>query len=227
LTAEPYNVKPNMAMYDRLIVNLLRRQRFGEARERIGEALKVHIKTVYDYGETVAVEDLQSSLFQVEDDGEELELMQGTTAYENYLGLRRDKSFQHLAQKHSRQYLYRWCRILINLATRSLLENPSFILKALPQFIYDYRLFMPRRIAYSIGTGFISFPSSSAQLSWTLALEKKARPWSPHKTNLIQKAMSLEQDMIENPGDDDDHDHDDSVSNLESDLDSEETFGKS
>ena len=228
-TAEPYNVKPNMAMYDRLIVNLFRRHRFCEARERIEEARKVHIKTVYKYRETVAVEDLQSSLFEVEDDGEELELMQGTMAYEDYLGLQRDKTFQHLAQKQGRQYLYRWCRIMINLAPRSLLENPTFVPMTLPQFIYDYRLFMPHRIGYPIGTGFISFASGSAQLSRTLALERKARPWSPHKSNLIQGTMLSEQAMIEDYDDNDDDDktyfvH---VADLDSDLDSEETFGRS
>ena len=229
LTAEPYKVKPNMAMYNRLIVNLLRRQRFSEARERMEEALKVHVKSVHEYGKTVAIEDLQSSLFEVEDDHEKLELMQGTTAYENYMGLQRDKTFQHLALKHSRQYLYRWCRILINLAPHSLLENPTFVLKTLPKVIYDFRLFMPRRIGYSIGTGFISFPSASAQLSRTLALEKQARPWSLHKTNLIGEAVSSEQAMVEKYDDDDDYDDDYlvPVSDLDSDLDLEESFGKS
>jgi hypothetical protein len=224
LTAEPYKVKPNMAMYDRLIMNLLRRQRFGEVRERMEEARKVHVRSVYKYGETAAVGDLQSSLFEIEDDSEEFQLMQGTTAYENYLFLQRDKTFQHLIQNHSRQYLYRWCRILINFATRSLLENPTFVTVDLPQFIYDFRLFMPHRIEYPIGTGFISFPSGSEQLSRTLALEKEARPWSPHKTNLVQGAMSLEEAMME---DYDDDAYADDYSAPDSDLDSEEIFGKS
>jgi hypothetical protein len=225
LTAEPYNVKPNMAMYNRLIVNLLRRQRFSEARERMEEARKVHVKSVHKYGETVAVEKLQSSLFEVEDDIEGLELMQGTTAYENYRGLQREKTFQHLAQKQSRQYLYRWCRMLINLAPRSLLENPTFLFVTLPQVIYDFRLFMPRRIGYSIGTGFLSFPSGSAQLSRTLALEKEAQPWSPRKTNLIEGAMSSEQAMAEKYAGSGNYDDDHLV--RVSDLDSEEAFGKS
>jgi hypothetical protein len=214
-------------MYDRLIVNLLRRQRFSEARERMEEALKVHVKSVYEYGKTVAVEKLHSSLFEAEDGSEKLELMQGTTTYENYLGLQRDKAFQHLAQKHSRQYLYRWCRILINLAPRSLLEDPTFILMTLPQFIYDFRLFMPHRIGYPIGTGFISFPSGSAQLRRTLALEKEARPWPPHKANIIERAMSSKQAMVQKYDDDYDDGYFVPVSDLDSDLDSEEAFGKS
>lgn len=226
LTAEPFNVKPNMAMYDRLIVNLLRRQRFGEVRERMEEARKLYIRNVYEYGETMAIKDFQSSLFEGADGSEELELMQGTTAYENYLLLERDKTFQHLTLKHSRQYLYRWCRLLINLGSRSILRNPTFTLKDLPRFIYDYRLFMPNRIGYSIGTGYISFPSGSAQLSRTLALEKEARPWSPHIPNIIKGAISSEQAMIENYGLNEDY-HVASVSNVDSDIDTEEIFGKS
>jgi len=228
LTAEPYNVKPNMAMYDKLIVNLLRRQQFSEARERMKEALKVYVKSVHEYGETVAVEKLHSSLLEAEDGSEELELMQGTTTYENYLGLQKDKAFQHLALKQSRQYLYRWCRILINLAPRSLLENPTFIPMTLPQFIYDFRHFMPHRIGYPIGTGFISFPSGSAQLRRTLAFKKEALPWPPHKGNIVEGAISSEQAMVQKYDNDD---HDDGyfvpVSDLDPDLDSEEAFGKS
>jgi hypothetical protein len=229
LTSEPFNVKPNMAMYDRLIVSLLRRQRFGEARKRMEEAWKLHVRNVYEYGKTVAVEDFQSSFFDGEVNSEEHEMMQGATAYENYLGLQRDKTFHHLTLTLGRQYLYRWCRIMINLASRSLLENPTFILKDLPGFIHQYRLFMPPCIEYQTGTGYISFPSRARQLSWTLAIKKETRSWSPHNINLIQRATSSEQATIES--DDEDEDYDNvylvSTSDLDTDLDSEEDFGKS
>jgi hypothetical protein len=237
LTSEPYNIEPNLAMYDRLIVNLLRRQRFGEARERMEEARKVYFRNLHEYEKSVAIENFQSSFFEREDNSEELGMMQGTTAYENYLGSRRDKTFHHLNLKFGRQYFSRWCRMMINLGSRSLLENPTFVPKTLPRFIHDFRLFMPPSIRYQTGTGYISFPSGVKFVNWARVVEKKKRPRSLNNSKAIQGATLSKQTVIKSDVEDEEHDYDNeylaSVSDLDSDLDSnssldsEEDFGKS
>jgi hypothetical protein len=221
LTAEPYSVKPNIAMYDRLIVNLLRRQRFREARERMEEARKLHIKSVYKYGKIVATEKLQSSLFE-EGDSERLQLVRGSTAYQNYLSLQRNKTYHHFLQNSSRQYLNRWCQTFIGMAKKNM-GIPTFTAVDLPSLVYDFRLFVPRRIEYFIPTGFISFPSGSASLSKRLAFKKEEQIWLPPSTKPAQRALSPPQVMLEN----DDDDVDDDYMSTDCQLDSEEMFGKS
>jgi hypothetical protein len=222
LISEPYNVTPNMAMYDRLIVNLLRRQRFHEAREHMEHARKLHIKNVYLYRTKKMIAELQSSLFEEGDDSERLEVVRGSTPYQNYQSLQRDKTFQHLLQNSSRQFLNRWCKMFIRMADK-VMDIPSFTAVELPSFVYKFRLFLSPRIEYPIPTGFISFPSGSATLSKEHAFKLEARNWVPRNPTPTEGALLSSEALVESNYDADDNDD----MSMDSQLDSEESFGKS
>lgn len=151
--------------------------------------------------------------------------MRGSTAYQNYLNLQRDKTFQHFSQNSGRQLLERWCRVFLDMA-RCSGEILVFTSVLLPSFIYDFNLFVPPVIRYPIATGFISFRSNSWQLSKRLALEKRKRKWSPPSALLTQRALPSPESFVEDDVDDDEDDKNEYLP-WDSQLDSENMFEKS
>jgi pentatricopeptide repeat protein len=187
LSSEPYNIKPTMAMYDRLIVNLLRRQRFGEVQERMEEALHLHVKAVRHYHEILALIEHQTPLHSIENDTNGHQATRDTASKGHLLDLQRDRAFQQLYVHRSRQYLRRWCRLFIHLGTRSMRHNPSFSGVTLPKFMQKYMSFMPREMEYFTPTGKVKFWSGSTNFNKTFIESREMKPWTSDSFLKIEK----------------------------------------
>ena len=147
-----------MMMYDKFIVDLLRRQRFGEAQDRMEEALGLHMEAVQRYSQILAAIERQSPVSGIV---ESYRNPRRPFTRQSLSDLQRDKNFHHLYQHRSRQYLRRWCRLFISLGSRHMRNNPAFSAVQIPLFIQKYTSFMPRRIEYPIPTGTVHFNSGS------------------------------------------------------------------
>jgi hypothetical protein len=143
MTSEPYNAKPTMEMYNRLLSNLLLRQRFGEAKKRMEDGYNVHKLAVLNLSRKILI--LQSTFGR-------------GPVYEQRS---RDLAFAQLCVKHNRQYIRRWVRLLIIQGSDSLKYNPTWSPQDLPKFIEKWEMFLPKKVEYNIGTGRVRFSSFS------------------------------------------------------------------
>ena len=139
MTAEPYNVKPTMEMYNRLIANLIQRERWGEAKQKMDDAYLVHKLAVRRF----------------------ILLRSTPSNSQGYEQRSRDLTFAHLQVKRSQEYIRRWIRLIINEASLSLKYDSSWSAQDLPKFIEKWRMFLPRKVEYVISTGWVRFSSGS------------------------------------------------------------------
>jgi hypothetical protein len=140
-------------MYDRLISNLLARERFGEAQKRMEEARKLYKQEIGNLG------------------------AQLRTFNETYPRIdnpvldsrKRHLDFLLLKSRVNRQLMKKWVRNLIRLANRSM-SDPEWKYRGLPKVILKWNLFVPDRIRYKVATGEVKFWSGTLS-------EKRLRAW--------------------------------------------------
>jgi len=153
MISEPYNVRPTIDMYDRLIRNLLMRERFSEAQERMEEA-----------------QDLYKA--EMRNLGKELCIFNRITPQINNPILdskKRHVDFLLLKSRVNRQMLKAWVRNLIITADVSF-SNPEWKQRGLPKFLLRWKLFLPDRIKSKVATGEMKFWSDTVA-------EKRVRTW--------------------------------------------------
>ncbi|KUJ10130.1 uncharacterized protein LY89DRAFT_536422, partial [Mollisia scopiformis] len=161
MTLEPYNVKPIIQMYNRLMSNLMYRQRFGEMQRRMEEARKVLKDEVRILGRKEA-------------------------AYISVLGRGKESLIEARAREliyarfrvwRNRQYVKRWVRILLAGGNRSLWHNDHWSAQNVPNILHDWALFLPKRVKYRTPTGIVSTWTGTEKLKkWRAGmLARRAR----------------------------------------------------
>lgn len=164
LTAEPYNIKPTLNMYDKIITTLIRKKhRYLVAWEKMEEARQKHIGLVFQYSNTVnTLKKAKTLLYRNEDiTGSLPTVTTSESAYVQQIAkFRRQRDHDYLLMHRSRQYLRRWCRISIAESTH-MRNIPGFQYRGLQDFQRKFALFLPRRIRYRTPTGHVEFLSGS------------------------------------------------------------------
>jgi len=146
MVSEPYNVKPTLEMYNRLIINLYRRQRYGEMLSRMEEARPLLKKDIWNLSHLQA-------------------LFNATTRRRSptYLAERRmrDLLFARLRVRRNRKYIQRWVKLVLHHGSNSLKYNDKWSAQNVPNIIKNWSLFLPKIIKYSIRSGVVNFYSGS------------------------------------------------------------------
>jgi hypothetical protein len=146
MVSRPYNVKPTMEMYDRLIINLYYRQRYGEMQIRMEEARRWIKEDIRKLSHMEAI-------------------FNATTRYPSPVHLAdrrmRDLLFARLRIRRNRKYVERWVRLLIKDGSQSLKYTDRWSDQNLPNIIKNWSLFLPESLNYSTRSGEVSFKSGS------------------------------------------------------------------
>jgi Mitochondrial ATPase expression len=152
MTSEPYNVQPTIDMYNRLIQNLLSRQRFGELQIRIEEARRLYMAEVDKLSQEVQL------------------LYSASLQHKNPTIQKRKRDLEYLLIKsrRNRQYLRNWARMLLKKANHSFRSNYEWQTRGLPKMLKRWRLFIPDVVNYKTISGEVRLWSSTVQ-------EKKLR----------------------------------------------------
>jgi hypothetical protein len=162
MTNAPYNIRPTMDMYDKLVMILIGMQKFGQARKRIDEASNLHRKLVSKFGKTVLAFDRQKALLSISPKLKPVQYVgEDNPALNNLNEVERQKAYEYLLMHRSRQYIRRWCRVYLEKSTRSLRHDQSFQFQSLQDFIMEYELFLDYRLDYETATGHVQFWSGS------------------------------------------------------------------
>ena len=167
MTSEPYNIKPTMQMYDKLISNLIQRQRFGEVKAVMSQARYRHILYVRELSHHHI-------------------LMRKTFAPGHAVSEKRMRDLQFLRMRvlRNRAYIKKWVRKLISRASVSLRYNLNWSAHDLPKLLKKWKLFIPKRIDYAIATGHVRFwtdvvaDNGAQQRKWRVGYESRERRFS-------------------------------------------------
>jgi hypothetical protein len=149
MVSEPYNVKPTMEMYDRLITNLTKRQRFREAQNRMQEARRLHKFSVLSLSR-------QQLVFHSTNPRQSQTTRSAVTEKRA-----RDLAFTHLRVKRNRQYIRRWVRNLIHRGSTRLKYHEEWSTHQLPEVVQEWSLFLPSPVRYQVNSGEVRFWSES------------------------------------------------------------------
>jgi hypothetical protein len=170
MTVEPYNVQPTVEMYDRLVTNLLRRGRFGEARTRIEEAYSANHKHVNELSRHVRA-------------------YRSSTPYSlARTASARDVYMSRLRVRRNRQYIKRWVKLWIRSGSSMMRFNETFCAEDLPNFLQQWERFLPVRVRYSVANGTVSFATGVREANFRMQLSFADGAKRP---NLLSKTLIL------------------------------------
>jgi hypothetical protein len=144
MTSEPYNIKPTMSMYDRLIRNLIQRQRFGEAKDRMEEARTLHKQCFRDFARRTMKYKHMSPTDRLATEKE-----------------KRDLAFAHLQLQRSRLYIIRWVHMFLRKGSHHLRYHEDFTPKDIPEFLVTWSAFLPKIVTYKVANGQVALYSDS------------------------------------------------------------------
>lgn len=144
MTSEPYNIQPTMEMYDRLIRNLIFRERFGEAKMRMQEARNLHNEYLVDFSRRNLIYETRRRTNNLPTEKEQ-----------------RDLAFARLHLRRSRLYILRWVQLFLGNGSRDLKYNENFAAKDLPDFLKEWDAFLPTIVSYEIASGAVMFRSDT------------------------------------------------------------------
>lgn len=139
MTAPPYNVQPNMPMYDKVIRSLIAKQRFGKAEELMEEGRVVHKSNVKSHRKA-----LKSSAFQIANPGR--------TTPEKRILADHATWLSNMEMHRSRQFVRGWVKKLIWEADRNewqKYENGEYMAGVVER----WKLFLPKTVEYEVPTG--------------------------------------------------------------------------
>jgi Mitochondrial ATPase expression len=146
MISKPYNVKPTLEMYNRLISNLRARQRFGEMQVRMEEARRIFKNRI-----------LRLSYMRA--------IFNATTIRPSLAHLAerrmRDLNLAKLHVRRDRKYVERWVRLLIRDGSLSLKYTDGWSDRNVPNIVKNWSLFLPHRVCYRTRSGEVSFTSGS------------------------------------------------------------------
>lgn len=147
-TSKPYNIIPTIAMYDKLIANLIMCGRIGDARQRMEEGKELHIDSVNEFRTKVRhLENLNRALStsgrRIDPGSQRMKIAHA----------QRDMEYSQLRMLRNREYLKRWCRKYIRSGSYSLRHTPEFASVTLPRFHATWHLFLPEKSLYVMRTG--------------------------------------------------------------------------
>ncbi|KAF4628617.1 hypothetical protein G7Y89_g9536 [Cudoniella acicularis] len=182
MTSSPYNAIPTIQMYDRLISNLLSRQRFGEAQAHMENARRLYKNNLKHLG---------NQMFTV-----------GTTSFATqspiYDARTRELDLTELESRRHRQYIRKWTRLLLKRGNRYLKGNTEWAPRGIPYVVETWKLFLPHRLVNHTSTGSYKFWTGSTN-------ENRFRQWKRRQdmAQKIERRLARDKRMKEEAGEDD------------------------
>ena len=170
MTLEPYNVKPSMEMYNRLIMNLINRGRFGEAKIRIEEAYRTNKKYVCELSKAIAA-------YRASHVHSPIHAERARNVYMARLRVRRN-----------RLYIRRWVEKWIRSGSSMMRFNETFCSQDLPNFLKQWERFLPVRVHYSVTNGEVIFTTGVREANFMMQLSFADAADAP---NLVSERLIL------------------------------------
>ena len=136
MTSKPYNVKPTLQMYSRLILNLFSRERFLEAEKFMVQAFKASYSNLRDF--------------------QFAEKMYNSTPTTHPLAPQRARDLYYTRLRVQRNQLYfrNWVDRYITLGCRSLRHHrPQFTSQTVPNILKMWEQFLPPVVTYKVAQG--------------------------------------------------------------------------
>jgi hypothetical protein len=176
MISEPYNVKPTIEMYNRLIINLSRQERYGEMQIRMEEARRLLIEDVRRLSHLQA-------------------LFNATTRRPSPMHLAeqrmRDLLFARLRVRLNRMYVKRWVRRLVYHGSNSLKYSDEWSAQNVPNIVKNWSLFVPSKVKYSIRSGVVSFRSGTEAMNQSRYLRRVQRSEKLEKRRLRVRKFKM------------------------------------
>jgi hypothetical protein len=169
MTSEPYNVKPTLQMYSRLILNLFARERFLEAEEFMLQAFKTSFS------------DLRALHFA--------DKLYNLIPANHPLAQQRarDLYYARLRVKRNQLYFRNWVDRYITLGCRSLRHHrPQFTSQTVPNILQMWEQFLPPVVTYKVAQG-------EVKLQTTVVA---GAPWVNRYVGLSTSARFLSTDYL-------------------------------
>lgn len=139
MVSEPYNVKPTMEMYNRLIINLSYRQHWGEMQVFMEEALQLYRRDCLKLYQQLTLHNFA---------------MSGPRPSQSLQDLRnRDTSYVALRVARNKEYIRRWVKCLLRYGSRSLRGNEEFVTRSVPKIINEWHTFLKKTVRYDVLSG--------------------------------------------------------------------------
>ncbi|CZR65020.1 uncharacterized protein PAC_14920 [Phialocephala subalpina] len=162
MTSEPYNVKPTIQMYNRLMTNLAHRQRFGEMQRRMEDARTVLKKEVRILGRK------EAAFVATQERGKD-SLVEARA---------RDLIYARFRVWRNRQYVKRWLRMLITRGSKNLSYDDRWSQQNFPNIVRDWVVFLPNPVKYKTSSGHVRFWSGTNQLKrWRSGMLARRAQW--------------------------------------------------
>lgn len=142
MTGSPYFIKPTLGMYSRLISNLVDRRWTSKIFEVMHEALPLHLAD--EDTATNARRKLTAAIRRRE--------------VHTYIeAARHEWEYAHMIRTRNVFWLRRWIRqVLTSLNIRNVFDgHKAKCLLELPQVLWEWRRYVPRRVRYEIASGFV------------------------------------------------------------------------
>lgn len=159
MVSEPYNVKPTMEMYNRLIINLSYRQLWGEMQVFMEEALHLYRRDCLKLYQRLTLRNLA---------------MSGPRPSQSLQGLRnRDTSFIALRVARNKEYVRRWVECLLKYGSKSLRGNEEFVTRSVPKIIDEWFTFLKKTVRYDVQSGKVQFGTGTEKNRRHRRLAKK------------------------------------------------------
>jgi Mitochondrial ATPase expression len=196
LVAEPYNVKPTMAMYNWHIRALIRLQKFRESQRMLKEARLLHMQNVHKYANSISSLNRRLSVPEFLEtvhlrplDSENSNFTRATLA-----DLAREKQFRYDVMQRSRQCLCGLVNLFLRILSMSRRKLVSCAAMHIPQFLLEFKSYIPQKIGYHTTTGYVVFKSGRGRENEQRVqrmINGRRRPnlkmlWISHQTKVAQ-----------------------------------------
>lgn len=160
-TGDPYKVKPNMAMYDKMIRILLHQQRFGQAQVFMKEALVRHRNRAALYHSLIV----------------QRQRLPTSTPWQKLRDMDNKIWITSLQVHRNRQYLRTWVRQLIHTRT---IKMRGLSGEEMDAIMERWKAYLPRRVEYRIPTATVRIRTDSEALNRKQAKASRAGSRTPH-----------------------------------------------
>ncbi len=144
MTSAPYNVSPNIHMYDKIIRSQIARQRFGRAEQLMEEGRALHKQKIKAY---------RKLLHQWN------RVQRGPDKVGEKERRALDQAIWTAKMEHhrSRQYIRAWVKKLIYRRSANGYDiNPELAQSSMSGVVERWELFLPKKVEYKVMTGFVS-----------------------------------------------------------------------
>ncbi|KZF26686.1 hypothetical protein L228DRAFT_243190 [Xylona heveae TC161] len=195
MTSPPYNVRPNVPMYNRYVKNLYHRQMLGQMLARMEEGIELYSRSVKQFRRAsnkyrktvVAVRGSRNGQSRAQRKQAEQE---SSLPIES---LRFHYEMSRLVRSRNHQMVRRWMRLLLGGRRWSAGPNNAWERTVLPDIIEKWRSFMPERIEYNTSGGRVEFDSRPEDAeSKTSQTKKQKDSRKPHKAVRKEESPSVE-----------------------------------